>query len=150
MGLRMSTEQDFAAWFRLLETPGVGRDTARRLLAACGSPAAVFEASASTHLALAGAAVAAALKQPPPLFDERLRSALAWLAADSQRHVLTLDHPAWPPLLLQTADPPLLLYAQGDLQKLSAASVAVVGSRHPTAQGADNARGFAAGLGQAG
>jgi DNA processing protein len=146
----MPTEQDFAAWFRLLETPGVGRDTARRLLAACGSPAAVFEASPNTHLALAGPSVAGALKQPPPLFEGRLRAALAWLAAGTNRQVLTLDHPAWPPLLLQTADPPLLLYAEGDLQKLSAASVAVVGSRHPSAQGADNARSFAAGLGQAG
>jgi DNA processing protein len=42
------------------------------------------------------------------------------------------------------------LYAQGDLQKLQAASVAIVGSRHPTPQGADNARSFAAALGAQG
>jgi DNA processing protein len=64
--------------------------------------------------------------------------------------VLTLDHPAWPAPLLHTADPPLLLYAQGDLRRLSAPAVAVVGSRHPSAQGADNARAFAQALGEAG
>jgi DNA processing protein len=143
-------EQDFAAWFRLLETPGVGRDTARRLLAACGSPAGVFDAAPSNLLALVGPAVADALRRPPPLFDQRLQAALAWLNEGDDRHVLTLDHPAWPSLLLQTADPPLLLYAQGDLGKLKAASVAVVGSRHPTPQGADNARSFAAALGAQG
>jgi DNA processing protein len=143
-------EQDFAAWFRLLETPGVGRDTARRLLAACGSPGAVLTAPTSTHAALAGTVVAQALKQAPPLFDQRLQTALAWLQGGPDRHVLSLDHPAWPSLLLQTADPPLLLYAQGDLQKLQAASVAIVGSRHPTPQGADNARSFAAALGAQG
>jgi DNA processing protein len=144
------SETDFAAWFRLLETPGVGRDTARRLLAACGSPAAVWAIAPATLRALAGPAVAEALGQEPPLFAKRLHAALTWWHGANDRHVLTLDHPAWPALLLQTADPPLLLYAQGDLGKLSQASLAIVGSRHPTAQGADNARAFAAALGAQG
>jgi DNA processing protein len=144
------TDAEFAAWFRLLETPGVGRDTARRLLSACGSSASVFASPPATLRELAGRAVAEALGQDPPHFAERLQAALTWWHGSDDRHVLTLDHPAWPPLLLQTADPPLLLYAQGDLGKLRAASLAVVGSRHPTPQGADNARSFAAALGAQG
>ncbi len=57
-----------------------------------------------------------------------------------------MGDPDYPPLLLQTADPPLLLYVQGAPALLAAPSVAVVGSRNPTAQGADNARAFAAAL----
>ncbi len=144
------TDDEFTAWFRLLQTPGVGRDTARRLLAACGSPGAVLSAAAGTLKALAGPAVANALHNEPAQFAPRLRAALTWWHGATDRHVLTLDHPAWPALLLHTADPPLLLYAQGDLQRLLAPAIAVVGSRHPSAQGADNARSFAQALGEAG
>jgi DNA processing protein len=63
---------------------------------------------------------------------------------------LTLGHPAWPPALLQTADPPLLLYVQGDVTMLSRPALAIVGSRNPTPQGRDNARNFAKALGELG
>jgi DNA processing protein len=143
-------DEHFAAWFRLLETPGVGRDTARRLLAACGSPQAVLAAPAPTLRALASPAVAGALQQDPPDFAKRLQAAQAWLAGGEQRHVLAVGDTGHPPLLLQTADPPLLLYVQGQLDALSARSIAVVGSRRPSAQGLDNARSFARALGAQG
>jgi DNA processing protein len=137
---------EFEAWFRLLETPGVGRETARRLLAACGTPQAVFATRRASLQALAGPAVAEALATVAPEFAARLQAAQAWLAGSADRQVLTLGDPAYPPRLLQTADPPLLLYVQGRLAALSEPGVAVVGSRHPTAQGIDNARAFGAAL----
>ena len=138
--------EEFAAWFRLLQTPGVGRGSARRLLAACGSPEAVFSASAAALRQLVGPAMAQALADIPPEFEARLQAAQAWLAGGADRHTLTPGDADFPPLLLQTADPPLLLYVQGDVTRLSQPAVAVVGSRHPTAQGAENARAFAAAL----
>ena len=146
----MTGDDDFADWLRLLETPGIGRDTARRLLAACGTPAGVLASGPATLRELASRAVADALQQVPPEFDTRLAAARRWLAGGDNRHVLTLGDPAFPPLLLQTADPPLLLYVQGLLAHLSAPAVAMVGSRHPTAQGADNARSLASELGAQG
>jgi DNA processing protein len=143
-------EDDFEAWFRLLETPGVGRETARRLLAACGTPQAIFTSHRASLRALAGPAVAEALTALPPDHAARLRVAQRWLQGGADRTVLTLGDPDYPPRLLQTADPPLLLYVQGRVQALSAAGVAVVGSRHPTAQGADNARAFGAALSERG
>jgi len=140
----------FTAWFRLLETPGLGRETARRLLAACGSPAAVLATPADTLRELAGPAVAQALQQVPPEFSARLDAARSWLAGGPGRHWLTLADADYPPLLLQSADPPLLLYVQGDLAALGLRSVAVVGSRRPSAQGLDNARHFAQALGEQG
>ena len=141
---------DFAAWFRLLETPGLGREKARRLLAALGEPAAVLASPPAVLRDVVGPKLAEALQQEPPDFAARLQAAQAWLAGGGQRHVLTLDHPAWPPLLLQAADAPLLLYAEGDLSALSAPAVAVVGSRQPTPQGRDNAEHFAHELASAG
>jgi DNA processing protein len=138
------------AWLRLLRTPGIGRTSARRLLAACGSPQAVFDARPVTLNELLGADAMSALSEPPPRHDEQLAATRAWLEADASRHVIALDDPAYPATLLETADPPLLLYAQGHIELLQAAAIAVVGSRNPTAQGSDNARAFAKHLSQAG
>ena len=133
---------EFAAWFRLLETPGIGRETARRLLAACGSPDAVFRTPPKTLRELAGTAAADALQREPASHAERLAAARLWLQGGADRSVLTLGDPAYPPRLLQAPDPPLLLYVQGAPASLSAPAIAVVGSRHPTPQGVDNARAF--------
>ena len=146
----MTDADEFAAWLRLLETPGIGRGTARRLLAACGSPEAVFSASPAVLRELVGPHLVKALNTLPPDFADRLHAARGWLAGGADRQLLTPGDAAFPPALLQTADPPLLLYLQGDASWLAKPSVAVVGSRHPTPQGAENARAFAAALGAQG
>jgi DNA processing protein len=141
---------ELAAWLRLLLTPGVGRDAGRRLLAAFGLPQALFDAGPTAWRQAAGPALALSLAAPPEDLDARLQATLDWLAADPTRAVVTLGDPAYPPRLLETADPPLLLFVQGRVELLHASSVAIVGSRNPTAQGADNARAFAAHLSHAG
>lgn len=149
----MIERDELAAWLRLLETPGVGRDTARRLLTAFGSPQAVFEASARAVREVAGSAVAESLAVVPDTFAALLDATMGWIAGSSAatpRHVVVLGDAAYPAALLNTADPPLLLYAQGRLALLRADSMAVVGSRNPTPQGKDNARAFAAALSRAG
>ena len=78
------------------------------------------------------------------------KAALRWLDGGADRQVLVIGDAAYPPLLLQAADPPLLLYVQGRVDVLSQPAVALVGSRHPTAQGRDTARAFARALGDAG
>jgi DNA processing protein len=146
----LTAPDDLDAWLRLLRTPGIGRTSARRLLAACGSPQAVFDARPAALRELMGADGALALNEPPPRHDEQLAATRAWLQGDASRHVIALGEPAYPAALLETADPPLLLYAQGRVELLQATSIAVVGSRNPTAQGGDNARAFAKHLSQAG
>jgi len=141
---------DLAAWLRLLRTPGVGRESARRLLAACGTPDAVFAARPATLRELLGPSLAAALAAEPERHAEQLATTLAWLDADPTHHVLTLGEGAYPATLLETADPPLLLYAQGQLELLGRPALAIVGSRNPSAQGIDNARAFAEHLSRAG
>jgi len=144
--------EDFEAWLRLLETPGLGRGGGRRLLAACGSPEAVFAAAPVTLRQIVGADIAAAIARTPPRWEERFGTARRWLRAgtsgreDAPRSIITLGTPHYPPQLLETADPPLLLYVEGDAARLAAPSLAMVGSRHASAQGLDNARAFAAAI----
>lgn len=146
----MIDRDELAAWLRLLETPGIGRESARRLLAAFGSPEAALGASIAARRQVVGGARAEALAVVPDTFDALLEKTLAWLALPRST-VVPLGDSHYPPALLQTADPPLLIYAQGRIELLAAArSLAVVGSRNPTPQGLENARAFAAHLSRAG
>ena len=143
---------ELAAWLRLLETPGIGRESARQLLATFGSPQAVLAADTSQRRAIVGPTKAAALEQAGDTHAALLDATLAWLATDDGlvRHVVTLGDSDYPPALLEAADPPVLLYALGRIELLRAPAIAVVGSRNPTPQGRENAAAFAAQLGHAG
>lgn len=140
-----------ADWLRLLSTPGVGNETARKLLAAFGLPEAVFAQGLDALQAVAGTRVAKVLLTPPDDLDDSVTRTQAWLAAAPDRHILTLADADFPQELLQMADPPLLLYVAGRLDVLHhPRRLAIVGSRNPTPQGAVNARQFARALGEAG
>ncbi|MBI5718927.1 MAG: DNA-protecting protein DprA [Burkholderiales bacterium] len=147
----MTGSGEFEAWFRLLETPKLGPTHARQLLAAFGSPEAVLRAPPSSLRGLVTPALAAAIAGPAPEgFANRLRRCEGWLSGGAMRRFITLGDADYPPLLLQTADPPALLFAQGAVHRLAARSVAIVGTRHPTTQGEENARAFAAALSREG
>jgi DNA processing protein len=144
---------ELSAWLRLVTTPGLGREGMRRLLLAFGSPQAICLAKPDALREHLGSKKSvAALAQPAEDFETLLDLTRRWLedAAPATKHVLTLGDPHYPGALLQTADPPLLLYAQGRLALLAAPMVAMVGSRNPTPQGLENARAFARSLSQAG
>lgn len=144
------------AWLRLLATPGIGNRTARDLLARFGSPAGIFEQSEGDLAAAVPAPLARSLLDPGPQWPQWRDTAFGWLAAAEPgipRRIVTLEDADYPAALLQTADPPLLLYAMGrfacDLRALPGC-IAVVGSRNPTPQGAANAEAFSQALAQAG
>ena len=150
-------EDELAAWLRLTLTPGVGNDTARRLLAAFGLPQAIFAQGSAALRQVVTPAQASALAQAPEGLPALLHATLAWLAgaqAGLPRRVITLGDAAYPGGLLAIEDPPVLLYATGQLQLLQPAwpgpALAMVGSRNPTPQGEQNARQFARHLSAAG
>ena len=144
---------ELAAWLRLALTPEVGNTAARRLLAAFGLPKAIFEQPTVSLEQVVSPALAAALGTEPEQLATQLDTTLRWLeAADPKgpRHVLTLADSAYPPGLLQTDDPPLMLYVMGQIPGEWPVGIAVVGSRNPTPQGLDNARQFSRSFAQAG
>jgi DNA processing protein len=148
---------ELAGWLRLTLTPGIGNTAARRLLAAFGLPTAIFAQTAATLQEVVSEDQANALLAPSTELDALLDSTLEWLqgtgAHGATRRILTLGDPGYPASLLEMADPPLLLYVLGAaplaLTQLGR-SIAIVGSRNPTPQGASNARAFARAFGEAG
>ena len=171
--------QELEAWLRLTQSAGVGNVTARKLLGAFGVPEAIFAQSVSALQQVVSSAQVSALVATPPELASLLATTWDWLqhsAPDAhQRQVLTLGDAGYPQALLELDDPPLMLYLLGtaqfmenrpvtlDSQALVAIDsvakylpidrrrcLAVVGSRNPTPQGAENARLFSKTLAQAG
>ena len=153
-------QDELAAWLRLLLTPGVGNQTARRLLALCGLPQHIFGQPAvwQGHV---NAAQATALRREPADLPALVQATWQWLhspAGDGvARRILTLADSAYPRTLLATDDPPLLLHAMGMAEVLAQDQpfaalrcVAMVGSRTPTAQGLQHAHQFGRALREAG
>lgn len=146
----MIERDELLAWLRLAQTPQLGRESVRRLLAVFGSPQGVIDAGAEALRSAAGARAAEALASVPEGLDALVDRTLAWLDESPARAIVTLGDALYPASLLQTADPPLMLHLQGRFELLAADSIAVVGSRNPTRQGIDNARDFASHLSRAG
>ncbi len=156
----MEIDQDeLGAWLRLSLVPGVGGRSARRLLGALGGPQAVFLASDIALQQHINKNQIDALRAIPSQWPQVLDQAWAWCQteeAGEQRLILSLGDPRYPRALLEIEDPPLLLYLRGRVDAWlsadgrSAAALAVVGSRNPTAQGAINARELAHACAQAG
>jgi len=65
-----------------------------------------------------------------------------WLDAAPDRWFLPITDPRYPWLLREIPDPPLALYAHGDLQCLERPCLSIVGSRNPTPQGRETAASF--------
>src|SRR5260364_335146 len=134
------TEDEIKAWLRLTGAAGLGPITVRRLLAAFGLPQQIFGQS---YTALAHAV---GEQHAQAVFHTR---AVEWAFAPNH-HFVTLADPAYPRALLEIADPPPVLYVRGRLAKLHMPALAVVGSRHASPQGLQNAAQFARALADAG
>ena len=139
-----------ADWLRLEGARGVGLRTAHLLLAAFGSPRAIFEAGQAALAAHVGPSLARTLCAPPSSTTlELIDTTLAWLRAPSH-HVLALGEAGYPQVLANIPDPPLLLYIRGRIDLLARPALAIVGSRNATVQGQANANAFATALSHAG
>ncbi len=148
---------ELRSWLRLLQTPEVGPITARKLLAAYGLPQAIFEQPHAALALLVGTGTASQLLSEPPDLDALEATTHDWLntsPSGTVRMVLCLADPRFPASLLNTNDPPPLLYVHSALGFWEASgladqlpdAVAIVGSRNASAQGLENAHAFAKAL----
>ncbi|SAK41108.1 DNA protecting protein DprA [Caballeronia fortuita] len=145
---------ELRAWLRLAHAKGLRPLALRTLLGAFGGPLEVLSESFASLAETVDARAAEAVLAPPGdiegvPFEHYIEAALAW-ASDAGNHVLTLADAAYPQALLTMPDPPPLLYAKGRLDLLQTRAVAIVGSRHATPQGLEDARRFARVLSDAG
>jgi DNA processing protein len=136
-------QQDLRYWFALHRAPQIGTQRFHKLLASYGTPAEVFHARPE-GLRAAGIAPASIdyLRQPD---WEAVDRDMEWLSQPGN-HVVRFQDAAYPSLLKQIADPPVLLFVRGDRDYLAQPQLAIVGSRNPTHTGRALAREFAAHL----
>jgi DNA processing protein len=143
----MTPDPGLASWLQLSLTPGLGAATLRGLLSKFGLPENVLAAGRAELARHASSEALQALHSDS--VARAVERALAWLEQPGNA-VVTLADAAYPRLLLEIADPPLLLYCRGRVELLNQPALAVVGSRNATAQGVSNAEQFARSFSAAG
>jgi len=143
----MKVDVSLEAWLALSLARGLGGEGARRLLKEFGSPEAVFAAPISSLRSVVKAEIAAEIGEG--INRDATAPVLEWLE-DGNNHIITLADSDYPQALLNTPEPPLLLYVKGRLDLLNSTALAVVGSRNATPQGISNAEAFAKSLSDAG
>ena len=121
------TAAELSAWLRLSLEPGIGSATACTLLGALGLPEQIYAQRATALARQLPDALARQLAAPMPAdMAAQVDSALQWVDAPGH-HILTLSDPGYPQSLLTIADPPILLYVNGDPAYLQGPALAVVG-----------------------
>jgi len=120
-------------WLALALTPTLGPSRARRLVEHFEGVENIFRASL-TELEAAGLQAAAAQSLATGKSQELAQEEMVRAAA-AGAHIVALSDPAYPPLLRQIYDPPVVLYIRGELAVLSRPGIAIVGTRHPTPYG---------------
>ena len=137
-------------WLQLALTDGIGPVLARRLIAAAGSPAAACGAGVDLLRTVEGIAskapkIAASLRAAAGKVDAELGR-----AANAGATVICPEEEAYPPLLREIPDPPLVLYVRGTIEPRDLNAVAIVGSRKCSLYGREQAERFASLLAGAG
>lgn len=128
------------AWLTLAYAPGLSAGSASRVLGDDPCPQRLLAAGdAHWQRAGLGEATRAFLARPD---ETALSRGLQWLEGGDGRRLVGIGEADYPSLLRDIPSPPAWLFVQGEPAHLWRAQIAVVGSRRPTAQGADNANAF--------
>ena len=138
-----NTLNDIKLWLSLNQMPGLGNAGVCQLLAKFGSPDAIFSASISQLREIVDDEIARKINRGVDI--EAITPTLDWLKKDNA-HIVTLADNTYPKKLLEISNPPVVLYAIGNLHWLNHPSIAMVGSRSATPQGEKNAEDFAMSL----
>ena len=143
----MHNSDSLLSWLRLTLIPGVGGETQRKLLRALGSPEAIFSSSWSNVREIIGDRATRLLLETNN--NDLVKKSYEW-AQCADQYIVTLADQEYPQTLLETPDPPTLLYVRGQIDLLNFPLFSIVGSRTPTFQGIQNAERFSAALTEAG
>jgi len=136
---------DKLPWLALKSIPGVGLVLFQRLVARCGAPAAVFQASPEKLQSIKGVT---------PALARAIRGFRDWDLLEEQlarlqnrgAQMLTWDDPGFPARLKQIPYPPPLLFVQGTLEPQDDLAVALVGTRGASYYGLKTSRRLAGAL----
>jgi DNA processing protein len=135
-------------WLALRLVPGLGSRKSGMLIDRFRTPQAIFRASVSE---LEGQGISGAIARS-------IASGCAFDEAADQQHKMRetgtvpvpINDPRYPELLRQIYDPPILLFARGNVDLLRCTGFAMVGTRRPTPYGMVVAEKIASDLARAG
>ncbi len=133
-------EDNRAFWLALHRTRGLGPIGQRKLLDAFSSIKQIFSADGSI-LKKTGLDEKSITSVSQPDW-EAIEADLDWLDMPGH-HLITIDDEAYPILLREIPDPPVVLYAHGRPEVLKAIQIGIVGSRNPDTAGRKAADEFA-------
>jgi DNA processing protein len=140
-----SRDNDSALWIALNLIDGIGSATFCSLLSRFKTPEGIFSAKVNALKEIVSDKVAYAIADG--IDEEKIAPTLKWLE-DNQNHLITLADSNYPKQLLETTNPPAVLYAKGNITLLQKPCFCIVGSRNATPQGEKNASDFAESLSQ--
>lgn len=140
---------DADASVHLAVVPGLGPLAANRLVASAGSPAGVRRLGIERLLAQPGITGELARRICDPRAEERVAQERASAHGLGVR-ILTRGDADYPAAFLHLNDPPLAVWMRGALEPRDRLSIAIVGSRRPTAYAHRQAHRFATGLARIG
>ncbi|AOS82874.1 DNA protecting protein DprA [Chlorobaculum limnaeum] len=138
-----TTEQSIALLLLIIsQLPGIGPSRARALVNRFGPTPALLEADYDALRQIPGVGETIARETAERLASPAWRQKAGETAAEQlaraellRATVVTILDPAYPPLLKEIYDPPLLLFVRGNPDALRLPSLAVVGTRKATAYG---------------
>lgn len=134
---------ELSAWLRLSLEPGLTPSVRYPLLSALGLPEQIYALSASALARYVPQQLASQLAaSAPDDIQAQIDRTLEWVEQPG-RHIVTLADPTYPQSLLTIADPPVVLYINGNPARLAQPALAVVGARSATPGGCENAHAFA-------
>jgi DNA processing protein len=149
MAKAQENSADIESWLKLLRADGVGPVTFAKMLKHFGSAGRVLGASVSELAKIDGIGFKTAerIASSREKFDagaelELARKLGVWL--------VNLDDERYPPVLKRIYDPPPVLYVKGSLSRQDNLAMSIVGSRHCSLYGQEQASRFAHFLGSAG
>ena len=144
----LTSAEEQLQWLALRLVPGLGTRHANRLIERFRSVMAVFRAT-RTELEGVGLSPSVARSIASGVtFDEAAEQQQTLLNCGAD--LVTLTDPRYPPLLREIFDPPIILFARGQLELLQTVMLGVVGTRRPTTYGTVAAERLAADLATAG
>ena len=148
MPTTVPTQEETLHWIALHMVPGLGTISSLKLLKALKSPQQIFRSSASELEALGVSPAQARNLASGCSFDDALEQQQK--ALDAGAAVLSLHDSRYPQCLREIYDPPLVLFAIGNVNLLASHAIALVGTRRPTPYGVAAAERLAADLAKAG
>ncbi|MGH8108616.1 MAG: DNA-processing protein DprA [Arenimonas sp.] len=143
----MKNHFDAATALLILVRYGDSASALRQLLEEFGSAEFILKAGKKAWRA-AGISEKACIRILDPDLV-RIERDLEW-CDDPRHHIVDWQSPDYPSLLRRAENPPAVLFVLGNVDLLWHPQIAVVGSRHPSAGGKDNARQFSRAFAHAG